>query len=168
MKPVFAFTQPIKKGKGGLPRVLTTLMERLPGYYDSSRQVIPSLDLANGSDRQQRSERREACVRIVNALLLHTEVASLRVGIPTSTGFLNLTFDYIANKTGMTLRRSERALRDLKRAGLITVAQPRQLKEDGTWKGLSAVKAISKDLLSLFGLTDMLAFERIKASKSIK
>ena len=167
-KPVFALLKPIKKGKGGLPRVLTLLMERLPGYYDNSRRVIPSLDLANGSDRQQRSERREACVRIVNALLLHTEVASLRVGIPTSSGFLNLTFDYIAKKTGMSLRRSERALHDLKDAGLITVSQPRQLKEDGTWKGLAAVKAISKGLFAQFGLTDMLAYERIKASKRLK
>jgi len=130
--------------------------------------VIPSLDLANGSIRQQRSERREACVILLKALLKHTDVASLRVGIPTEDGFLNLTVNYIANQTGMTLKRVERALKDLKAAGLITVSQPRELKPDGTWRGLAAVKAVSKNLFGAFGLQVMLEKERKKASKRLK
>ena len=57
----------------------------------------------------------------------NSNVASLRVGIPTKDGFLNLTVDYFVEQTGMTLKRVERALADLKTAGLITVSQPHQL-----------------------------------------
>lgn len=166
--PRFTLADPAKKGKGGIPRVLTLCMERLKDYYYRPRKVIPSLDLANGSERQQRSERREACICLMAALLKFTDVASLRVGIPTKDGFVNLTVDLIARHTGMNLKRVERALHGLKAAGLVTVSQPRQLKEDGTWKGLAAVKAISRHLFAVFGLGSMLKYERDKASKRLK
>jgi len=107
-------TKPVKTGKGGIPRVLTLCAERLKDYYNNPRQLIPSLDLANGSERQQRSERREACLLLLMALLKYMDLASLRVGIPTEDGFLSLTVDYLAKQTGMALRRVERALADLK------------------------------------------------------
>ncbi len=157
-----------RKGKGGVPRVLTLCMERLKDYYYRPRKVIPSLDLANGSERQQRSERREACICLLSALLKFTDVASLRVGIPTKEGFVNLTVDLIAKHAGMHQKRIERALQDLKAAGLVTVSQPREMKADGSWRGLAAVKAISKHLFGVFGLATMLKIERDKASKRLK
>jgi len=84
----------------------------------------PSLDLANGSNRQQRSERREACILMLTVLLKYTDLASLRIGIPTPDGFLSLTIDFLAKQTGMALRRAERALADLKAAGLVTCPTP--------------------------------------------
>ena len=101
--PRFTLTRPAKTGKGGIPPVLTLCAERLQDYYHRPRQVIPSLDLANGSARQQRSERREACVLLLTALLKYTDLASLRVGIPTPEGFLNLTVGFLAAQTGLTL-----------------------------------------------------------------
>lgn len=166
--PRLTLERPAKKGKGGAPRVLTLCMERLKDYYYRPRKVIPSLDLANGSTRQQRSERREACICLLSALLKFTDVASLRVGIPTKNGFVNLTVDLIAKHAGMHQKRTERAMHDLKAAGLITVAQPREKKADGTWVGLAAVKAISKHLFGVFGLATMLKIERDKASKRLK
>ncbi|MFN4186934.1 MAG: hypothetical protein ACK4FN_02785 [Acinetobacter johnsonii] len=157
-----------KKGKGGVPRVLTLCIERLKDYYYRPRKVIPSLDLANGSSRQQRSERREACICLLSSLLKFTDVASLRVGIPTKNGFVNLTVDLIAKHAGMHQKRIERALHDLKAAGLVTVGQQREKKADGSWIGLAAVKAISKHLFGVFGLATMLKFERDKASKRLK
>jgi len=140
-------------------------MARIKGYYDNPRQIIPTLDLANGSNRQQRSERREACILMLSALLKYTDLASLRVGIPTADGFLSITEDYLTKQTGMAPRRAERALADLKAAGLVTIAQPRKRLPDGSWKGLTAIKAISRHLFSLFGLGGMLKRERDKASK---
>lgn len=167
-KPLLNTLNPIKIGKGGLPRVLTLCMERLDGYYERPSKVLPTLNAANGSTRQQRSERREACIRLLKALLKKLELASLRVGTPTAEGFMNYTVDYVARDTAMTLKRVERALADLKKAGLITVAQQRELKEDGTWKGMAAVKAISKHLFGALGLTKMLMLERGKAAKRLK
>ena len=150
--PRLTLEKPAKTGKGGIPFVLTRLMARLKSYYDNPRQIIPSLNLANGSERQQRSERREACLLLLMALLKYTDLASLRVGIPTQDGFLSLTVDYIGKQTGMAPKRVERALADLKAAGLVTIVQPRKRLPDGSWKGLAAVKAVSRHLFALFGL----------------
>ena len=165
--PRLTLEKPAKTGKGGIPFVLTRLMALLKSYYDKPRQIIPSLDLANGSNRQQRSERREACLLLLMASLKYTDLASLRVGIPTPDGFLSLTVDYIGKQTGMNLKRAERALGDLKAAGLVTITQPRKRLPDGSWKGLAAVKAVSRHLFSLFGLGGMLKRERTKASKRL-
>ena len=168
LSPRFTLARPAKTGTGGIPRVLTLCAERLQDYYYSPRKVIPSLDLANGSQRQQRSERREACLLSLTALLKYTDLTSLRVGIPTQGGFLSLTVDYIAKQTGMTLKRVERALADLKTSGLVTLSQPRKRLPDGAWKGLAAVKAISRHLFTIFGLDRRLKQERTKASKRLK
>jgi len=101
------------------------------------------------------------------ALLKYTDVTSLRVGIPTADGFKSLTVEFIAKQTGMTLKRCERAVVDLKKAGLLTVSQPRQLLPDGRWVGLAAVKAVSAQLFAVFGLSTMLRYERDKASKRL-
>jgi len=166
--PRFTLTRPAKTGKGGIPPILTELAARLEHYYAHPRQLIPSLDLANGSARRQRSERREACVLTAKALLKYTDLASLRVGLPTPDGFLNLTVGFLAEQTGMTRKRAERALADLKAAGLVTVAQARKPLLDGSWKGLAAVKAISRHLFALFGLGKRLKRERTGASQRLK
>ena len=167
-QPALTLAKPALVGKGGIPRILTLCMERLDAYFIRPKKVIPSLNFANGSTRKQRSERRESCILLLKALLKRTDLVSLRVGSPTPDGFLNYTLDYIALDTGMGIRRIERAMYDLKTASLVTVSQPREQKLDGSWKGLAAVKTISKDLFGLFGLVVMLKKERDKASKRLK
>lgn len=166
--PRFTLARPAKKGKGGIPRVLTLFMERFTDYYHSPRLKLPSLDLANGSERQMRSERREACVVVMAAIAAHTDLSSLRVGIPTPSGFMSYTFSWIAGACGLPLRRVERAVYDLKAAGILTVSQVWQLQSDGTYKGLSAVKAVSRLVFAAFGLKTMLKIEMEKASKRLK
>ena len=56
----------------------------------------------------------------------------------------------------------------MKASGLVTVAQPRKRLPDGAWKGLAAVKAISRHLFAVFGLDRRLKKERAKASKRLK
>jgi hypothetical protein len=148
------------------PKILTELQSRIRQYYRAPR-YIPSLNAANGSTRQQRSERREACLLLQNAILEYTDLASLRCGVPTSAGFISLTLDYLVQYTGLNIRRAERAMADLKKANLITVSQPRQLKEDGTWRGLAAVKAVNPLLFTAFGLHERLKHERDRATKRL-
>lgn len=154
--------------KGGIPLTIARLIERIPQYYARPRKVLPSLDLANNSDRQQRSERREACIVVLGSILKYTELASLRVGIPTAKGFVSLTVRQLAKHTHLGIKRYERAIADLKLAGIITVSQPRQLLSDGRWVGLAAVKAVNKALFEAFGLGSMLKKERDKAAKRLK
>ncbi len=148
------------------PGILRELQGRVRQYYSAPR-YIPSLNAANGSKRQQRSERREACLLLLNAILEFTDLASLRCGVPTAGGFISLTLDYLVQYTGLNMRRAERAMADLKRANLLTVSQPRQLQEDGSWRGLAAVKAVNALLFSAFGLHERLKHERDRAAKRL-
>jgi hypothetical protein len=150
------------------PGILRELQARVKSYY-TRPTLIPSLRAANRSatGRQQRSERREACLQLLAAILEFTDVASLRCGVPTPSGFLSLTLDYLVRFTGLHPRRAERAMADLKRANLMTVSQARQLQEDGTWRGLAAVKAVNKLLFTAFGLGQRLRQERDRAAKRL-
>jgi len=146
------------------PGILIELQERIRRYYRSPN-VLPSLRNAHKSKqgRQQRSERREACLLLQAAILEHTDLVSLRCGVPTPSGFISLTLPYLVKITGLHPRRAERAMADLKTANLITVSQPRQLKEDGSWRGLAAVKAVNKLLFTVFGLAKRLKHEQDRA-----
>lgn len=166
--PRIALMEPIKQGKGGIPGVLLELMRRCVDYYVSPWK-IPSLNLANGSDRQQRSERREACLSLLWAILKFTDLVTLKVGVPTPDGgFLNLTVRYLARQTGLKQRRVERALADLQQAGLISVHPRCEKRPDGSYKGHAAIKAVSKLLFSIFGLQFRLGFERKRAAKRLE
>lgn len=150
------------------PGILIELQERIRRYY-ASPNVLPSLRNAHKSKqgRQQRSERREACLALQSAILEHTDLVSLRCGVPTPSGFISLTLPYLVKLTGLHPRRAERAMADLKKANLITVSQPRQLKEDGTWRGLAAVKAVNKLLFTVFGLAKRLKHEQDRATERL-
>jgi hypothetical protein len=148
------------------PKILGRLQEEVQQYYRSPSR-LPSLNAANRSKRQQRSERREACILVLNSILEYTDLTSLRCGVPTSSGFQSLTFEFLAQFTGMGLRRIERAVADLKIGNILTVSQPRQLQEDGSYKGLAAVKAVNSLLFGAFGLLKWLKHERQRASERL-
>lgn len=163
--PKLALLKPVTSPDKTLPGILLELEERLNRYY-SSPNTLPSLRHANRSakGRGMRSERREACLLLLKAIIAHTDLVSLRCGFPSKQGFISLTLQWLTDFTGLGFRRAERALADLKRANLITVSQPRQLQEDGTWKGLAAVKAVNRLLFTAFGLGRRLQFEKQRAS----
>jgi hypothetical protein len=150
-----------------LPLVLRRLMERMPDFYITPSK-IPTLNAANNSARQLRSESRESCLLVLASIVKFTDLASLRVGIPTAEGFAGLTIATLANHAGVGLRRAERAVAKLKAAGLLTVASIAEKQADGSFLGVAAVKAVSKHLFGVFGLLEMLKHERDKASRRVK
>jgi hypothetical protein len=64
--------------RGGRPRILLEMQGRLDAYLDDPSRHLPTLTAANGSDRQQRSERRVACVQLLRAMLSYLDLVSLR------------------------------------------------------------------------------------------
>ncbi|MEX3555359.1 MAG: hypothetical protein VB131_01590 [Burkholderia gladioli] len=149
---------------GGRPRILTEMQQRLEAYLDDPDRHLPTLNAANGSDRRQRTERRVACVQLLRAMLKYLDLASLRVGIPQRDGgFLSLTMPFLAKHACLPVRRAERAMRDLLRAGLVTAQQRPERTEDGNYRGLASLRQLPAALFGAFGLSKWLGHERSKA-----
>ncbi len=147
------------------PKILLQLQERVRAYFDDPK-VLPSLNAANGSPRQQRSERREACLDLLGALVHYLDLATLRVGIPQADGSTQgLSLAFLAEKAGLGRRRAERACRDLRRAGLVTVYPRTQSTGDDHYRGLPAIRGVPVALFQVFGLSKWLQHERDKAVK---
>ncbi|MEX3815773.1 hypothetical protein AB3X96_36990 [Paraburkholderia sp. BR13439] len=145
--------------------MLTELMHRLGRYLDAPDEWLPSLNRANGSTRQQRTERSVACVQLLRASLKYLDLLTMRVGVPsTDNGMQNLTLPFLAGQAGLDQRRAERAMRDLQKAGLTSVRPRCQRSEDGDYRGLAAIRFVPPALFGAFGLAKWLRHERSKAA----
>ncbi len=150
--------------RGGRPRILTEMQNRLDAYLNDPDQHLPTLNAANGSDRQQRLERRIACVHLLRAMLKYLDLASLRVGIPQRDGgFMSVTMPFLAKHACLPVRRAERAMRDLLHAGLVTAQQRAERTEDGGYRGLASLRQLPAALFGAFGMSKWLRHERSKA-----
>ena len=146
------------------PRIITKLEEAVRAYF-ADPAVLPSLNAANGSARQQRSERREACLALLGALVHYLDLVTLRVGVPQADGsFQGLTLEFLAERAGLGLRRAERACRDLRKAGLVEVYPVARKTDDDRYKGLPAIRRLPVSLFKVFGLSKWLQRERDKAA----
>jgi hypothetical protein len=148
------------------PGILRKLGEKIRGYYDEPAKTLPSLNLANGKDRQQRSERREGCLGVLGCLVHYLDLLTLRVGIPQDDGsFGGIGMERIADLSGMGLRRVERATHDLVAAGILGVHPIAKEERPGEFTGMPAIRTVSEALFRAFGLGHWLKHERHKASK---
>ncbi len=146
------------------PKILVKLQAAVRAYF-ADPAVLPSLNAANGSARRQRSERREACLALLGALVHYLDLVTLRVGIPQADGsFQGLTLEFLAEKAGLGLRRAERACRDLRKAGLVEVYPIAQKTDGDRHKGLPAIRRLPVSLFQVFGLSRWLQRERDKAA----
>ncbi len=151
------------------PHIIKKLIHSIKDYYKEPNSTIPSLNLSNGSDRQQRSERREACISVLGCLVHYLDLATLRVGIPhADQSFQGLKMSFISERSGLTLRRTERAVSDLVASGLLTVYPLCEKLEDASYKGYAAIRTISIKLFSIFGLGGRLKYERDKAAARVR
>jgi hypothetical protein len=147
------------------PKIISKAIAEIRRYYRAPAETIPSLNLANGSDRQQRSERREACLAVLGCLLHYLDLMTLRVGIPQNDlSFQGISMSFISEKSGLTLRRTERATADLVKAGLITVHPLCEKLADTAYKGYAAIRTISAKLFALLGMSARLRHERERAT----
>jgi hypothetical protein len=154
-----------KEGKGGLPPLLRLAVEKLAEYYKNP-DLLPTLNAANRSSRRQKSERREACVRVMSTLLHRMDIGTLRVGVPRGDGsFYDYSLEQIAEAAGLGLKRATRAFADLKTAGLITLIQVREHVSEGVYRSRVGIKKISRNLFASLGLSSMFTREHEKRAK---
>jgi hypothetical protein len=158
--------EPIKKGPGGLPRILSLAAERAKDWFFHPA-TCPLLQ--TNPERQTRSERREACQVVLEFLLSRLDLASLCVGTPTPTqGFIDLDMKTIVQGTSLGQRRCERAIGQLKQAGFLKVDQPRYQNQQGKYFGLRAIRVFTGKFFDWLGLGTMLKKERRRASEALK
>jgi len=164
-RPKLTPAVPIRKGKGGLPRILFLAAERTKLWYDHPKKCPPLLTHGN---RKTRSERREACLMVLETLLSHLDLASLCLGVPTlANGFIDIDMKTIVRDTGLGQRRCERAIRQLREAGFMAVTQPRGRSDEGQYFGCRAIRVITTAFFEWLGLGPMLRRERARASEAL-
>jgi len=164
-RPLLTPANPIRKGKGGLPRILSLAAERTKSWYDHPGKCPP---LLKSDGRQTRSERREACLLVLETLLSHLDLASLCLGVPTlANGFIDIDMRTIVRDSGLGQRRCERAIGQLKQAGFMQVSQPRSRSDEGKYFGCRAIRIITSALFEWLGLGPMLRREQARASEAL-
>ncbi|MGZ8941218.1 MAG: hypothetical protein ACXW00_00420 [Methylobacter sp.] len=163
------FVPPEKHAK--LPLLLRKTQAAIQDYFWKT-SLFPQLNgvnrklRKNGSNRQQRSERREACIDLLGCILQFTDLVTLRVGIPQKDGSMKgWHMSNLAELSGLSERRAERAIRDLKNAGFITVHPICEKLADATYKGFAAIRTVSQHLFTVLGLDKWLKHERQKATE---
>ena len=160
--PTLAPPRPIKKGVGGLPRILSLSAEQAKEWYDHPKKCPP---LQSHPHRKTRSERREACQIIIETILSHLDLASLCLGTPTlDAGFIDIDMRTIVRDSGMGQRRCEWAIVLLKRAGFMRVEQPRRINDHGDYVGLRAIRVVTELFFEYLNLWPMLQRERARAT----
>jgi hypothetical protein len=148
-----------------LPRILSLAAERAKAWYRHPQNC----HVLNKGSRQTRSERREAYQVIIETMLSVLDLASLCLGTPTlDNGFVDVDMKVIVSTSGMSQRRCERAIADLKDAGLVTVKQPRRINEHGDYVGLRAIRVIRETFFEFLQLGPMLQRERARATVRLR
>ncbi len=153
------------EGHAKRPGVLRKIINGVRGYFDTPGK-IPTLNAVNGSTRQQRSERREACILVMSAAIHYLDLVTLRVGVPQDDkSFLGITMKKLAEIAGIGLRRAERAAHDLVAAGIMTVYPICEQVGPGEFVGRAAIRTIPSSLFGIFAAEERLKHERTRASK---
>lgn len=147
------------------PAIIAKVIDRIHDYY-ARPEILPTLNAVNGAERQQRSERREACVLLFSAIFRFTDLVTLRCGRPSSDdGFEGKTLKELAPLADMSLRRAERACHDLVAAGLLKVHRIAHDGKEAGWTGLAAIRSIPALVFDALGIGLAVKRERDKAAK---
>ena len=164
-RPRLSPAHPIRKGKGGLPRILSLAAERAKSWYRHPAKCPP----LHRTRRAIRSERREALQIVIETILSHLDLASLCLGTPTlDQGFIDIDMKTLVATAGIGQRRIERAIVLLKEAGFLEVSQPRTQNEQGDYYGCRAIRVMREAFFEWLGLAPMLEQERRRASSRLQ
>ncbi len=152
--PTLEIARPIPVGLGGYPRILAVAAEKVETFY-SEPEVLPSLAVLNPTTSQKRSERREALIRLLKAVLKFVDLVSLTVAVRDGDGILrNITVATLAKHADLEHRRAERALSDLAAAGFLFTVEQRIRHPEGGFRSVPAIKRVSPALFAAFGCVD--------------
>jgi hypothetical protein len=126
------------------PHILEQAIEKLKDVYRRPKKFFKKLATFHSSDRQKRSERREAIASVSQVLLHYFDLVTFRVGFYTSSGvFVPLEVEYIAEKAGIHFGRAKRAIAEITKAGYADAVRQFTKKEDGTFQGSASIRKLT-------------------------
>ena len=141
------------------------MLEKVRKWYKNPADAA-DIFFREGS-REVRSERREAVLNLLGAILYRLELSSRCLGTPQTDqepyGFIDESMAGLASLAGLGKRRCERAMRELMRAGIITSKQRRGKTSGGEYYGLRAIRKVE---IKLFEILDMVSFYAVQAAKA--
>ncbi len=117
----------------------------------------------------RRSEICEAMVRVGRFLFARMDIVTKRVGSPRADGVVvGVTAERIAEGTGLSLSRVNRALAEFAAAGWMNSCQPCELKADGTYRGYPAIRTFNHRCFEVLRCSIKLAAAATAAHKKRK
>jgi hypothetical protein len=126
------------------PHILEQAIGKLKDVYDRPKKFFKKLATFNPSNRQKRSERREAIASVSQVLLHYFDLVTFRVGFYTASGvFVPLDLEYIAEKAGIHFGRAKRAIAEITKAGYADAVRQFTKKENGTFQGSASIRKLS-------------------------
>jgi len=174
---------------GKWPRLIQVSIDRIQAYFYDADALPPLAHLSkkynqDGAPRQNRSEAREGHGLVLSVIFTHLDLKSLRVGYYTSAGkFVSISFLDIARRCGMTYQAKDRenegqfkevptsrfwrTVRDLKKAGAISVFEQYEEKDAGK-RALTAIKAFSEKFLRLIAGWTAKRVEKARQRASVR
>ncbi len=169
------------------PPLIPRLIKRIGGphgfYYKPWKKRLRVLAYIRARrmnaqvQRLMRSERREAVVAVLGVLLHYCDLLTMRVGFRDPNFhqcFVGLNMTTIARYAGLSLSRADRAMQDLKAAGLVGVypiVEKRGNRNDPRrflYTGKAAIRTINPGLFEVYGLGADLKDYRAKLYKKLK
>jgi hypothetical protein len=149
--------------------ILKKITKRVAEFYANPATLTCLTARARKLKRPARmkSQRREGVIQVIIALLHYTDLATMRVGIPTARGFKPLGVRFFVKLTGLSQSRFERALADINAAGVIKTHQRHRRGKNGDYIGLNAVRVVSTQLFTALGLGKYLKEVRVACSKKL-
>lgn len=124
--------------------VIFFAQENAKKYYKKYYDYCPSLD-------KKRSERREAIASLLSVLANHTDLATMQIVKVHAGELKNISNSDLRAMSMLTVDRYNRALKDLKEAGYITVKQLSHHYDDKAY-GNVAIKSVSKSMFIELGV----------------
>ena len=160
------------------PPILGKWIHRVRQFYTDPAGKIPSLAHAlfgrnqaedpkgDHKPRQMRSERREACCSLLGAIAHYCDLPTLCLSVPQPDGaLLPVRMDTLAERAGLSMRRAERAMRDIVDGGLLSIHKRCEIQDDGTYIGRAAIRVVPPSFFGLFGLEERLKHDRRRISQ---
>lgn len=119
-------------------------------YYHYPKKLLKRLLFKK---RHRRSERREAIVLVCQVILHYIDMESLKLGVLNTNGRWWLpTITWLAQQAGIGLKRAQRAIRDLARAGYIKITYRWTQRPDGSYENKAALREIRDSFFTHLGV----------------